>query len=85
MADTWGWQFETYELAYTRIEIVHKVRKKTFVFMWLLYVQYNYWEDRTYTRLCEPLWSNRPEPSPETMVHNGDLKLAHGGLILKIC
>jgi len=41
MADTKGWQFETgWTLAYTRIENWHKVRKKTFVFIyvadWLL-------------------------------------------------
>ena len=44
------------ELAYTRIENVYKVRKKTFVFpvfMWLLYVQLL--GDKTDTRLCEPL------------------------------
>jgi len=43
-----GWRtprvdsFKLAELAYTRIENAHKVRKKTFVFtvcMWLLYVQ----------------------------------------------
>ena len=43
-----GWRtprvdgFKLTELAYTRIENAHKVRKKTFiftVFMWLLYVQ----------------------------------------------
>jgi len=26
--------------------------------MWVLY--YNYWGDRIYTGLCEPLWTNRP-------------------------
>jgi len=28
---------------------------------------YDYWRDRTDTRLCEPLWSIRPEPSPESV------------------
>jgi len=36
---------------------------------------YSYWEDRTYARLCEPLWSIRPEPSPESVHYRGALRL----------
>jgi len=69
-----GWRtprvdsFKLAELAYTRNENAHKVRKKTFVFT-VLYgcYMFNYCEERTDTRLCEPLGSIGPEPSHESV------------------
>jgi len=40
---------------------------------------HNYWGNRTVTRLCEPLWSILPEPSPES-VYLGGLYVCAGRL-----
>jgi len=76
-----GWRtprvdsFKLAELAYTRIENAYKVRKKTFVLQCLCgCYMYNYCENRTDTRLCEPLGSICPEPSQKVFT-GGTLRL----------
>ena len=67
MAETQGWQLKLVELACTRIENAHKVRKKTSVFIYVAVICTTTGGDGdgTETCMCESWWSVRPETSPE--------------------